>query len=442
MPMARLVGGWEHAGVKRNAGDIVLDSFLGSGTTAAVAHKMGRRWIGIEMGEHARTHCLPRLTKVVEGEQGGISEAVGWKGGGGFRFMKLGAKAFSDEGALNPEIRFKDLAAYLWFLETRIPHESGQFTSPLLGVHNGTAYVLLFNGIIADSRPERGNVLTTAVWNDIRKLLPRDRRETVIYGEASRFSASRLKTSRSPSSRSPTTFRCADHEPHAEDLPDQRACRAGIVLHQGTRHALRGRNCPRLQARSPGCTRRLRTEGSLPTLLRRVARGSSGLRPHSDRRRQDAVGCACHRTRGSPLRGYAIPARIVAGAEQHDPHPDNRGPAEARPPVPHRVGAVLSARSSAGDRHRGLRPVAARRFRWPRDRHRGHDPDASSRQYGQSQDLRLQGSVRAPLCAPAKGRLFRDSQRERPGGAALPGSPPTWARSSTASPTCWPTIVR
>lgn len=53
--------------------------------------------------------------------------------------------------------------------------------------------MLLFNGIIADSRPERGNVLTTAVWNDIRKLLPRDRRETVIYGEASRFSASRLK---------------------------------------------------------------------------------------------------------------------------------------------------------------------------------------------------------------------------------------------------------
>ena len=65
--------------VATHPNDLVLDSFLGSGTTAAVAHKMGRRWIGIEMGEHARTHCLPRLKKVVEGEQGGISEAVGWK---------------------------------------------------------------------------------------------------------------------------------------------------------------------------------------------------------------------------------------------------------------------------------------------------------------------------------------------------------------------------
>jgi adenine-specific DNA-methyltransferase len=179
--------------IATNSGDLVLDSFLGSGTTTAVAHKMGRRWIGIEMGEHARTHCLPRLKKVVEGEQGGISKSVGWKGGGGFRFMKLGAKAFFDDGALNADIRFKDLAAYLWFLETRIPHETGQFRSPLLGVHNGTAYVLLYNGIIADRRPESGNVLTTALWNGIRKLLPRDRRNTVIYGEASRFSASRLK---------------------------------------------------------------------------------------------------------------------------------------------------------------------------------------------------------------------------------------------------------
>ena len=64
-------------------GDLVLDSFLGSGTTAAVAHKMGRRYIGIEMGEHARSHCLPRLQKVIEGEQGGISASVEWKGGGG-----------------------------------------------------------------------------------------------------------------------------------------------------------------------------------------------------------------------------------------------------------------------------------------------------------------------------------------------------------------------
>lgn len=72
-----------------NIGDLVLDSFLGSGTTAAVAHKMGRRWIGIELGEHCYTHCKPRLDKVIDGEQGGISKEVNWKGGGGYKFYEL-----------------------------------------------------------------------------------------------------------------------------------------------------------------------------------------------------------------------------------------------------------------------------------------------------------------------------------------------------------------
>ena len=73
-----------------NKGDLVLDSFLGSGTTAAVAHKMGRKYIGIELGEHCHTHCIPRLQKVIDGtDQGGISKAVGWKGGGGYHFYEL-----------------------------------------------------------------------------------------------------------------------------------------------------------------------------------------------------------------------------------------------------------------------------------------------------------------------------------------------------------------
>lgn len=72
-----------------NENDIVLDSFLGSGSTAAVATKMKRKWIGIELGEHAITHCLPRLKSVIEGEQRGISKAVEWKGGGGFKFYDL-----------------------------------------------------------------------------------------------------------------------------------------------------------------------------------------------------------------------------------------------------------------------------------------------------------------------------------------------------------------
>jgi adenine-specific DNA-methyltransferase len=71
-------------------GDLVLDSFGGSGTTGAVAHKMGRRWIMVELGEHCHTHIIPRLRKVIDGEDsGGVTEAVGWKGGGGFRYYRL-----------------------------------------------------------------------------------------------------------------------------------------------------------------------------------------------------------------------------------------------------------------------------------------------------------------------------------------------------------------
>lgn len=71
-------------------GDLVLDSFLGSGTTAAVAHKMGRKWIGVEMGDHAYSHCAPRLKNVISGEDPtGMTNSLGWKGGGGFKFYEL-----------------------------------------------------------------------------------------------------------------------------------------------------------------------------------------------------------------------------------------------------------------------------------------------------------------------------------------------------------------
>lgn len=76
--------------VASEPGDLILDSFAGSGTTGAVAHKMGRRWIMVELGEHCHTHIIPRLKKVIDGEdQGGITEAVNWKGGGGFRYYRL-----------------------------------------------------------------------------------------------------------------------------------------------------------------------------------------------------------------------------------------------------------------------------------------------------------------------------------------------------------------
>ncbi len=74
-----------------NPGDLILDSFAGSGTTGAVAHKMGRKWIMVELGEHCHTHIIPRMKKVIDGtDPGGITEAVNWKGGGGFRYYRVG----------------------------------------------------------------------------------------------------------------------------------------------------------------------------------------------------------------------------------------------------------------------------------------------------------------------------------------------------------------
>ena len=84
--------------IATNPGDLVLDSFAGSGTTGAVAHKMGRRWIMIELGEHCHTHIIPRMKKVIDGEDpGGITEAVGWKGGGGFRYYTLGPSLITQD---------------------------------------------------------------------------------------------------------------------------------------------------------------------------------------------------------------------------------------------------------------------------------------------------------------------------------------------------------
>jgi adenine-specific DNA-methyltransferase len=174
--------------IATNPGDLVLDSFLGSGTAAAVAHKMGRRWIGIELGDHAVTHCVPRLRKVVDGEQGGISEAVGWKGGGGFRFCRLGPPIFDENDHINEGIRFPVLAAHVWFSETHTPlTKAGK--SALLGVHKDTAYYLLYNGILGDTRPAGGNVLTGKVLGS----LAQHEGPKVIYGECTSLGEERLR---------------------------------------------------------------------------------------------------------------------------------------------------------------------------------------------------------------------------------------------------------
>ena len=219
--------------IATNEGDLVLDSFLGSGTTAAVAHKMCRRWIGIEMGEHAATHCLPRLQKVLDGEQGGISKAVSWGqgkdgapfAGGGFRFMRLGEAVFDDKGRINPAVRFATLAAFIWQQDTGTTLElaASLAGTPHIGTHyennstigneyagysqfnhikpTGTAYYLLYNGILGDKRPASGNVLTRdvlAALLDVHTMVQATAPEAaeldlVVYGEACRLGEERLK---------------------------------------------------------------------------------------------------------------------------------------------------------------------------------------------------------------------------------------------------------
>lgn len=172
-----------------NKGDLVLDSFLGSGTTAAVAQKMGRKYIGIEMGEHAITHCAPRLKQVIDGtDQGGISKTTNWQGGGGFTFYDLGKPIFDEEGNINHGISFKDLAFHVWFSETKTPMQNYKY-SPLLGIYKDTAYYLLYNGVLGDRRVNGGNVLTSKV---LESLPPFDGPK-VIYGESCRLSPERLK---------------------------------------------------------------------------------------------------------------------------------------------------------------------------------------------------------------------------------------------------------
>ena len=230
---------------------------------------MGRRYIGIELGEHAVTHCVPRLKKVVDGEQGGISKAVNWQGGGGFRFFRLGQPVFDETNRINPQVTYPALAAHVWFSETKTPlpavgasgvgarqkedstsggpvlasplptdhtsplpdtvrarqkedstsgspvlasplptdhtsplpdtvrarqkedSTSGSpvLASPLLGIYNGTAYYLLFNGILGDQSPEGGNVLTQRLL----RILPPHAGSRVIYGEVSLLDEARLR---------------------------------------------------------------------------------------------------------------------------------------------------------------------------------------------------------------------------------------------------------
>ena len=180
--------------IASNPGDLVMDSFLGSGTTAAVAQKMGRRWVGIEMGDHAKTHCALRLKKVVDGEQGGISEAVKWKGGGGFRYYDLGEPILDESGDIRESIPYEVLAAHIWWQETKTAYGVRERQTTFLGVHENVAYALLYNGILHDRSVGGGNVLTAKTLKIIKDDLgAAEYRKLVIYGEWTKLGVEVLK---------------------------------------------------------------------------------------------------------------------------------------------------------------------------------------------------------------------------------------------------------
>lgn len=117
--------------ISTREGDLVLDSFAGSGTTGAVAHKMKRRWIMVELGEHCHTHIIPRLEKVIDGEdKGGVTETTDWQGGGGFRYYKLAPSLMKkdqwDNWVINPEYNQEMLVEAMCKLEgyTYTPSET------------------------------------------------------------------------------------------------------------------------------------------------------------------------------------------------------------------------------------------------------------------------------------------------------------------------------
>ena len=177
---------------------LILDSFAGSATTAQAVLELNkadgghRRFILVEMeSEVARNVAAQRLARVINGYKATRGEkTIDVEGlGGGFRYCRLGTPLFDEGGNIAALVSFADLAAHVFFTETGVPipkRPTGK--SPLLGVHEGKAVYLLYNGVMGDKRLKGGNVLTAAV---LAKLPPHDGPK-IVYGEACRLSPERL----------------------------------------------------------------------------------------------------------------------------------------------------------------------------------------------------------------------------------------------------------
>ena len=181
------------------AGDyLVLDSFAGSGTTGHAVLEANRRdrgerrFILIELQESiCRDVTRERLARVMgrqesaQGEGGGEAYGIG----GGVRYCRLGVPLFDESGRIRESVKFAELAAHVFFSETGTPiakRASGR--TPMLGVHEGRAIYLLFNGVLGDRKPAGGNVLT----REVLAALPAHEGPRVIYGESCRLSRDRL----------------------------------------------------------------------------------------------------------------------------------------------------------------------------------------------------------------------------------------------------------
>jgi hypothetical protein len=178
---------------------IVLDSFAGSGTTGhavvAANHSDGgtRKCVLIEvLPEVARDVTRTRLQSVCEGYSDTASEVAIEGLGSGFRYCKLGRTLLDEFGDINGEVPFTDLARYVYLLETGVPvPKRPKKDCPLLGVHQGRAIYLLYNGVLGDRRPAGGNVLTNSVLAGLPPH-PEGKGSRVIFGEATRLSESTL----------------------------------------------------------------------------------------------------------------------------------------------------------------------------------------------------------------------------------------------------------
>ncbi len=180
--------------IATNPGDLVLDSFAGSGTTGHAVLDLNardggdRRFVLCEIDEGiARGITAERVRRVARGYDNTKGEAVAGLGGG-FQYVKLGKPLFDEVGAIREDVRFGELAEFVFFKETGRPLTRGRRRSPLLGTHDGRAVYLLFNGILGDRSVGGGNVLTAPVLAE----LPKHAGPKVIYAAACRLGRPRL----------------------------------------------------------------------------------------------------------------------------------------------------------------------------------------------------------------------------------------------------------